>query len=178
MDRIPYTEDSFFSLRLAECSDLRVRGQWWQVPTWHSRSISCGNVPRVQMPSHRKYKALQSNKRGTRAVVHLTWRCCWGLVSLCPVSELVPKRKKRWIIVSGDSLRKGAEAPIFRVDPLLWNACCLPGAWVNDWKRKLPAPVQPSGYHPLLIFLGRQWWSCNKKLKVSQERLLGLGLTS
>ena len=54
--------------------------------------------------------------------------------------------------VIGDSLLKGTEGTICRRDPLLREACCLPGAWVKDVKRKLPTLVRPSDYYPLLIF--------------------------
>jgi len=41
---------------------------------------------------------------------------------------------------------------VCKSDPLLRKVCCLPGAWVNDVKRKLPTLVQCSDYYPLFIF--------------------------
>ncbi|KAK4808505.1 hypothetical protein QYF61_005822 [Mycteria americana] len=61
-------------------------------------------------------------------------------------------RKRRRVIVVGDSLLRGTEGPICRMDPPLREACCLPGAWVKDITRILPNLVQPSDYYPLLLF--------------------------
>ncbi|GAB0209138.1 hypothetical protein GRJ2_003379500 [Grus japonensis] len=62
-----------------------------------------------------------------------------------------PTKKKRRVIVVGDSLLKGTEGPICRADPPLGEVCCLPGAHVKDIARKLPSLVQPSDYYPLLL---------------------------
>ena len=66
------------------------------------------------------------------------------------MSKPVPERKKE--IVIGDSLLKGTEHPISRLDPLLREVCCLPGARVKDMTRKLPTLVRPADYYALLIF--------------------------
>jgi len=49
-----------------------------------------------------------------------------------------PVKKKRRVIVIGDSLLKGTEDPICRPDPSHREACCLPGARVRDVAAKLP----------------------------------------
>lgn len=41
----------------------------------------------------------------------------------------------------------GTEGPIYRLDPLLREVCCIPEAHVKDVKRKLPTLVQPSDYY-------------------------------
>ncbi|KAK4810734.1 hypothetical protein QYF61_007708 [Mycteria americana] len=46
------------------------------------------------------------------------------------------------VVVTQDM--KGTEGPICRLDPLLREVCCLPGAWVKDVKRKLPTLVAGS----------------------------------
>jgi len=60
-------------------------------------------------------------------------------------------KKKRRIIVIGDSLLRGTEGPICRPDPSHGEVCCLPGARVRDITRKLPGLVRPSDYYPLLV---------------------------
>ncbi|KAK4832349.1 hypothetical protein QYF61_021878 [Mycteria americana] len=61
-------------------------------------------------------------------------------------------RKKRRVIVVGDSFLKGTEGPICRTDPPLREVCCLPGARVKDVTRVLPSLVRPLDYYPLLLF--------------------------
>jgi len=61
-------------------------------------------------------------------------------------------RKKRTVIVVGDSQLRGTEGLICRADPPLREVCCLPGAWVKDIARKLPRLVRHSDYYPLLFF--------------------------
>jgi len=60
-------------------------------------------------------------------------------------------KKKRWVIVIGDSLLRGTEGPICRPDPSHREVCCLPGARVRDVARKLLGLVRPSDYYPLLV---------------------------
>ena len=62
-------------------------------------------------------------------------------------------RKKRRVMVVGDSFLRRTEGPICRVDPPHREVCCLPGARLKDITRKLPRLIQSSGYSPLLIFL-------------------------
>ncbi|PKU43543.1 suppression of tumorigenicity 5 [Limosa lapponica baueri] len=61
-------------------------------------------------------------------------------------------RRKRRVIVVGDSFLRGTECPIWQVDPPHREVCCLPGAWVKDVTRKLLGLVWSSDYYPLLIF--------------------------
>jgi len=61
-------------------------------------------------------------------------------------------RRKRQVIVVGDSQLRETEGPICRADPPLREVCCLPGAQVKDIARKLPRLVRPSDYYPLLLF--------------------------
>ncbi|KAK4830603.1 hypothetical protein QYF61_012029 [Mycteria americana] len=61
-------------------------------------------------------------------------------------------RKRRRVIVVGDSLLRGTEGPICWMDPPLREVCCLPGARVRDVTRILPSLVRPSDYYPLLLF--------------------------
>jgi len=66
----------------------------------------------------------------------------WGELNT-PYITTTSTRKKRRVIVVGDSLLKGTEGPICRTDPSHWEVCCLPGARVRHITRKLPSLVQP-----------------------------------
>jgi len=68
-----------------------------------------------------------------------------------PCITTTSTRKKR-VIGVGDSLLKGTEGPICRADHAHREVCCLQGDRVRDITRKLPSLVQPSDYHPLLLF--------------------------
>ncbi|KAK4817905.1 hypothetical protein QYF61_002388 [Mycteria americana] len=48
-------------------------------------------------------------------------------------------RKRRRVTVVGDSVLKGTEGTICRMDPPLREVCCLPGARVKDVTRVLPS---------------------------------------
>jgi len=69
-----------------------------------------------------------------------------------PCITTTSTRKKRWVIVVGDTLLKGTEGSICQTDPPLREVCCLPGARVKGITRKLPSLVRPSDYSPLLLF--------------------------
>lgn len=61
-------------------------------------------------------------------------------------------KKERRVIVIGNSLLKGTEGPICRVDPHLREVCSLPGARIKDIARELPKLVHPTDYYLLLVF--------------------------
>jgi len=62
-----------------------------------------------------------------------------------PRGTTASAKKKRRVIVIGDSLLRGTEGPICRPDPSHREVCSLPGARVRD------AAVRPSDYYPLLV---------------------------
>ncbi|XP_068809548.1 uncharacterized protein [Struthio camelus] len=71
------------------------------------------------------------------------------------LADPVPCRnswKKRQVIVVGDCMLQGTEAPICRTDLLSREVCCLPGARIRDVMERLPRLVHASDYYPLLIF--------------------------
>jgi len=70
---------------------------------------------------------------------------------LAPRITLASAKKKRGVIVTGDSLLRGTEGPICQLDPSHREVRCLPGARVRDVAKKLPGLVQPSDYYPLLV---------------------------
>ncbi|TRZ06778.1 hypothetical protein HGM15179_020329 [Zosterops borbonicus] len=60
-------------------------------------------------------------------------------------------KKKRRVVLVGDSLLRGTEGPICRPDPSHREVCCLPGARVWDITERLPRLIEPSDYYSLLI---------------------------
>ncbi|GAB0209002.1 hypothetical protein GRJ2_003365900 [Grus japonensis] len=89
-----------------------------------------------------------------------------------------PTKKKRRVIVIGDSLLKGTEGLICRAGPPLREVCCLPRACVKDIARKLPSLVRPSDYYPLLLLHvgGDEAETCTTKAIKRDFRLLGQSL--
>ena len=104
------------------------------------------------MPLHNRYEALevegQSMEDGDDSL---------STPEVSPRSErtscinTTPTRKRRWVIVVGDSLLRGTEGLICRMYPPLREVCCLPEARVKDVTRILPSLVRPSDYYPLLL---------------------------
>ncbi|XP_068023760.1 uncharacterized protein [Melanerpes formicivorus] len=68
-----------------------------------------------------------------------------------PATTTSSTKKRRRVIVVGDSLLGATEGPICCPDPSHREVCSLPGAWVRDIARRLPKLIQPSDYHPLLV---------------------------
>jgi len=82
-------------------------------------------------------------------VVMMVLPSWWYYQSLTrPQLALKPHR----VIVTGDSLLKGAEGLICRPDPLHRDVCCLLGARVKDVRKKLSSLVRLSDYSPLSLF--------------------------
>ncbi|GAB0208855.1 hypothetical protein GRJ2_003351200 [Grus japonensis] len=139
----------------AEGSSLKEGSEWKQVHARHGRQQTFSSSP--TSPSHvplcNRYKALaveghskedMDDSQATPEVAPRPKR---------PMPRVVttPTKKKRRVIVVGDSHLKGTEGPICRADPPLGEVCCLPRAHVKDIARKLPSLVQPSDYYPLLL---------------------------
>ena len=77
---------------------------------------------------------------------------------------------------------KGAERAVCRPDPLQREVCYLLGARVKDVRKKLPSPVWPSDYYPLLLFqvgsndIGRNSLKTMKKdFRALGRQVKGLG---
>lgn len=66
-----------------------------------------------------------------------------------PVSSQM--RRKRRVVVIGDSLLRGTEAAICRPDQQVREVCCLPGAKVRDVAERLPRLFKPTDSYPLLL---------------------------
>ena len=65
--------------------------------------------------------------------------------------ETASVRKEGRVIMVGDSLLRGTEGLICRLDLSHREVCCLPGARVRDITRKIPKLVRSTDYFPLLI---------------------------
>ena len=88
-----------------------------------------------------------------------------------PCIKTASIKKKRRVVVIGDSLLRGTEGPICRPDLLLREV------WVKEAKRKLPTLIWPSDYYPLLIFhVGSDEVATRSPRAI--ERLQGLGTTA
>ncbi|XP_009459886.1 PREDICTED: cadherin-like protein 26 [Nipponia nippon] len=61
-------------------------------------------------------------------------------------------KKRRWVIVAGDSLLRDMETPICRPDALPRVVCCLLGARIRHVTERRPSLVQSTDYYPLLLF--------------------------
>ena len=59
-------------------------------------------------------------------------------------------RKETKVVMVGDSVLRGTEGPICRLDPSHWEVCSFPGAQVRDTTRKFPKLVRSTDYFPLL----------------------------
>lgn len=58
-----------------------------------------------------------------------------------PYIKTTHRRKKKWVIVGGNSLLRGIEGPVYWADLPHREVCCLLGAWLKDITRKLPSLV-------------------------------------
>ncbi|XP_075777593.1 uncharacterized protein LOC142827220 [Pelodiscus sinensis] len=66
-------------------------------------------------------------------------------------SPATTARRKRRVVVVGDSLLRGTEAPICRPDSSSREVCCLPGARIRDVTEALSRIIRPSDYYPMLL---------------------------
>ncbi|KGL92731.1 hypothetical protein N301_10736, partial [Charadrius vociferus] len=154
-DKPPAAESSHSSPQSAEQGGLEDRGQWQHVPARRSR---CRRHPcpttltPSQVPLHNRYTVLQEERNnsedGNPPRLEDSLRPSQTTTQIKTSSV----KKKRRVIVMGDSILRGTEGPICRPDPLYREVCCLPGARVRDVKRKLPSLVRQSDYYPLLVF--------------------------
>ncbi|GAB0178621.1 hypothetical protein GRJ2_000327400 [Grus japonensis] len=166
----------------AEGSSLKEGNKWKQVRARHGRRQTFSSSP--TSPSHvplcNRYQALaveghssedMDDSQGTPEVTPRHKRPMPWVVT-------TPTKKKRRVIVVGDSHLKGTEGPICRADPPLREVCCLPGARVKDIARKLPSLVQPSDCYPLLLLHvgGDEAETCTTEVIKRDIRLLGQSL--
>lgn len=123
--------------RWGEWSQVSAQGNWW-IPTQPTSPS--------QLPLYTRNEALGVRVRHTAA-----WTG-WGVVHgesvyLTHHDCLSYDRK-----VLHDSLLRQTEGSICWLDPSHRDICCLFGVQVGDVTKKLSSLVQPSNYHPLLVF--------------------------
>ncbi|GAB0208750.1 hypothetical protein GRJ2_003340700 [Grus japonensis] len=146
--------DPVSSPRQAEGSSLKEGSEWKQVHAWRGRrTFSSSPTSPSHVPLCNRYEALAVEGHSSEDMddSQATPEVAPRPKGPMPRVVTTPTKKKRRVIVVGDSLLKGTEGPICRADPPLREVCCLPGARVKDIARKLPSLVQPSDYYPLLL---------------------------
>ncbi|KAK4818826.1 LOW QUALITY PROTEIN: hypothetical protein QYF61_019863 [Mycteria americana] len=142
---------SLSSLCLAEDSDLRDRGQWRRAPAQRSRHVSSVTTPPSQVPLHNRYEALQVEPNNNEDDGSSSLEVLPRLSRTTPCIKTASIKKKRRVIVIGDSLLKGTQGPTCRPDPLLREVCCLPGAQGGpSWRLANVTPIYKNGRKEVL----------------------------
>ena len=77
--------------------------------------------------------------------------------------------------MAGDSLLRGTEGSICRLDPSHREMCCLPGARVRDITRKLPELVKSTDYFLLLTVQVGSDEIAQRSLRTMKRDFRGLG---
>jgi len=146
-------ENPLPSCHRAERGGLRDGGEWKQVPARGGKRISPRPPSPAQLPLSNRYGALECEGLATEDVGEgeAPSRGLPRTSQTAPRITTASTKKKRRVIVIGDSLLRGTEGPICRPDPSHREVCCLPGARVRDVAKKLPGLVRPSDYYPLLV---------------------------
>ena len=116
----------------AEGGDLRDGGGWKQAAALGGRKIPSQPPSPSMVSLHDRFGALEllnevekdeeneSNKEEDEGPLRLG-RSRTGI-------KTNSKKNTRRVIVVGDSILRGVEGPICRLDPLHREVCCLPGA--------------------------------------------------
>ena len=84
-------------------------------------------------------------------------------------------RKERRVVVMGDSLLRGTEGPICRLDRRRQEVCCLSRAYVRDITRKIPKLVMSTDYFPLLVVQVGSDEIAQTSLRMMKRDFRGLG---
>ncbi|GAB0207770.1 mitochondrial enolase superfamily member 1 [Grus japonensis] len=181
MDQSQSEGDPVSSPCQAEGSSLKGRSEWKQVPAQRGRrTFSSSPTSPSHVPLYNRYQALavEGHSREDMDDSQATPEVAPRPERPMPRVVTTPTKKKRRVIVVGDSLLKGTEGPICRADSPLREVCCLPRAHVKDITRKLPSLVQPSDYYPLLLLHvgGDEAVTHNAKAIKRDFRVLGQSL--
>ena len=84
-------------------------------------------------------------------------------------------KKERRVLVIGDSLLRGTEAPICCPDNLSREVCCLPGACVRDVRKALPQLIKPEDYYPLVVIQVGSREAATRKMRNTKKDFASLG---
>ncbi|KFW72624.1 hypothetical protein AS28_04863, partial [Pygoscelis adeliae] len=144
-------EDPLTSCHQVERGDLSDRGEWKKVPARGARRTPARPPSPSRLPLQNRYGALELEGQANEDVDEGPSGRLPRVRQSAPRIMTASAKKKRRVIVVGDSLLRGTEGPICRPDPSHREVCCLPGARVRDIIRKLPDLVRPSDYYPLLV---------------------------
>uniref|UniRef100_A0A493TN05 SGNH hydrolase-type esterase domain-containing protein n=1 Tax=Anas platyrhynchos platyrhynchos TaxID=8840 RepID=A0A493TN05_ANAPP len=84
-------------------------------------------------------------------------------------------KKEQRVLVIGDSLLRGTEAPICRPDNLSREVCCLPGGRVRDLRKALPQLIKLDDYCPLVVIQVGSQEVAIRKMKNIKKYFASLG---
>jgi len=146
----PREEDPLPSCHQAERGDLRDGGEWKRVPARGGKQIPSRPPSSAQLALSNRYGALECEGPANEDVGEGPAGGLPRKSQSAPRITTASAKKKRRVIVIGDSLLRGTEGPICRPDPSHREVRCLPGARVRDVAKKLPGLVWPSDCYPLL----------------------------
>lgn len=126
---------------------LRDQEDWERVSAWYHGQTPPLPILHPQVPLSNRFAALDiEGKVSGEARECSPKRLPRARQSTLHI-ETAFARKERRVVVVGDSLLRGTEGPICRLDPSRREVCCLPSAQVRDITRKLP--VRDYSFMPL-----------------------------
>lgn len=70
----------------------------------------------------------------------------------CVLEPVLPKKKGKRVLVAGDSVLRGIEAPVCRPHKLSREVCCLLVVIIHDTKKMLLGMGKVKDYCPFLLF--------------------------
>ncbi|RMC06501.1 hypothetical protein DUI87_15937 [Hirundo rustica rustica] len=146
------SEDPYASHSQAIEGHLVDEGEWERVPArgGNNNNPSCPPSP-GQVPLQNRYEALDLESQTDNLEENYLPSETSNYNSSKKRIITSNIKKKRRVIVVGDSLLRGTEGPICRPDPSHREVCCLPGTQVRNITERLPRLIWPSDYYPLLI---------------------------
>jgi len=131
----------------AEVGDQKHEEGWKRVPVWHCGQPSSLPISLQQAPLHNRFQALDVEGEVGEDVAEGPSMRSNRKRQLTPRLKTASDKKETRVIVIHDSLQRGTEGPICRVNPHHRSAACLePRSGIS-----LPNLVH-SDYYPLLIF--------------------------
>ncbi|XP_053823847.1 uncharacterized protein LOC128801764 isoform X1 [Vidua chalybeata] len=170
------SEGSYVSHSQAIEGHLVDEGEWKWVPArgGNNKNPSCPPSP-SQLPLQNRYEALDLDSQTDDLEENY-------LPSEPPNYDSSKKsittsnvKKKRRVIVVGDSLLRGTEGPVCRPDPSHREVCCLSGAQVRNITERLPRLIRSSDYYPLLILQAGSDEIEKRSVKVIKREFRALG---
>lgn len=84
-------------------------------------------------------------------------------------------KKKRRVVLVGDSLPRGADDPVCQPDPSHREVCYLPGGRARDIAGRLPGLIQPTDCCPLLVVLVGRDKIDEKSTRITKKDFKALG---